>query len=101
MKIRFSDDAAAAYAEALAYIYQHNRLAAQHFAARVDKALRRIQTFPRSGHYVPEYPALPLRQFVVEPYRFFYQIDERHRQIIIHDVWHGAPLPAQPDLPAP
>ena len=101
MKIRFSDDAAVAYAEALAYIYQHNRLAAQHFATRVDKALRRIRTFPRSGHAVPEYPALPMRQFIVEPYRFFYQIDDRHRQIVIHDVWHGAQLPAAPELHAP
>ncbi len=101
MKIRFSDDAASAYAEALAYIYQRNRLAAQHFAARVDKALRRIQTFPRSGHCVPEYPTLPLRQFVVEPYRFFYEIDERSKVVRIVSVWHGAQLPARPDLHAP
>ncbi len=101
MKIRFTDDAAAAYAEALAFISLHNRLAAQHFAARVDKALRRVRTFPRSGYFVPEYPTLPLRQFLVEPYRFFYQIDQRNRQLIIHDVWHGAQLPTQPNLPAP
>ena len=101
MRVRFSEDAEVAYAEALARIYHANRFAAQHFAARVNTSLRRIRSFPKSGHFVPEYPRLPIRQFIVEPYRFFYQIDDRHRQIIILDVWHGAQLPAQPDLHAP
>ena len=101
MRVEFATEALTSYSQALTRLHDLNPFAAQHFAERVSKALRRLGTFPRSGHFVPEYATLPIRQVLVEPYRFFYQIDERHRPIIIHDVWHGAQLPAQPDLPAP
>ena len=46
-----------------------------------------------------EFPELSLREFIVEPYRFFYFIDERKKLVWIVDVWHGAQLPTYPRLP--
>ena len=101
MRVEFATEALESYSQALTRLHDLNPLAAQHFAERVSKTLRRLGTFPRSGHFVPEYATLPIRQVLVEPYRFFYCIDERRTLVLIVSVWHGAQLPAQPDLPAP
>lgn len=42
---------------------------------------------------MPEYVNVPVRQFIIEPYRFFYFIDERNKTIRIIDVWYGAQSP--------
>ncbi len=101
MKVRFSNAASEALDAVLARIGDVNPFAVRRFRARVLSAIQRISRFPSSGNFVREYPALQLREFVVEPYRFFYFIDEKLRLIRIVAVWHGAQLPAQPDLPAP
>ena len=101
MRVEFATEALASYSQALTRLHDLNPFAAQRFAERVSKALRRLATFPRSGHFVPEYAALPVRQVLVEPYRFFYYIDERNKRVLIVSMWHGAQLPAQPNLPAP
>ena len=99
MKVRFSESAAAAYDDALTRIRAANRFAAVRFADKVGQAVRRIGRYPQSGHFVPEYANAPVRQFIIEPYRFFYFIDERIKTIRIIDVWHGAQLPTYPNLP--
>ena len=101
MRVEFATEALASYSQALTRLHDLNPFAAQRFAERVSKALRRLGTFPRSGHFVPEYAALPVRQVLVEPYRFFYCVDERNKRVLIVSMWHGAQLPAQPNLPAP
>jgi plasmid stabilization system protein ParE len=78
-----------------------NPFAVRRFRARVQSAIKRLSRFPSSGNFVHEYPALRLREFVVEPYRFFYFIDNMASCVRIVAVWHGAQLPAQPDLAAP
>lgn len=99
MKVRFSESAAAAYDDALTRIRAANRFAAVRFADKVGQAVRRIGRYPQSGHFVPEYANAPVRPFIIEPYRFFYFIDERNKTIRIIDVWHGAQLPTYPNLP--
>ncbi|MFO0657022.1 MAG: hypothetical protein U0787_18335 [Polyangia bacterium] len=42
---------------------------------------------------------MPIREFIVEPYRFVYCVIRHCVRIVA--VWHGAQLPAQPDLAAP
>ena len=99
MKIRFSESAAAVYDYVLGRLYSVNPFAARRFADAVGQSMRRIVRYPRMGHGVPEYAKLPIRQFIVEPYRFFYFIDERKKLVLIVDVWHGAQIPAEPRLP--
>ena len=100
MKVGFSESAALVYDEVLGRLYSVNPFAARRFADAVGQAMRRIARYPRMGHRVPEYDTLPVREFIVEPYRFFYCIDERKKRLLIIDVWHGAQLPTYPQLPA-
>ncbi len=100
MIVRFAPRAEAKYAEVLVTLYDSNPFAAGRFLAEVDKALERLETFPRLGSYVREYPAIPLREFIVEPYRFFYIVEENAATVWIVDVWHGAQVPTVPVLPA-
>jgi tRNA(Leu) C34 or U34 (ribose-2'-O)-methylase TrmL len=53
------------------------------------------------GGITREYAHLGVRQILVEPYRFFYVIDERRSTVWIVDVWHVAQLAEEPHLPAP
>jgi len=99
MKIRFTEPAAEVYDDVLGRLYSVNPFAARRFADAVGKAMRRISRYPRMGHHVPEHATAPIRQFIVEPYRFFYFIDEKKKTVLIVDVWHGAQLPAYPHLP--
>lgn len=101
MKLRFSPVAAIRYDGLLAYLRQQNPIAADRMVAAVERSLRRILDFPFIGSQVREFPHLSLRQVIVEPYRFFYAIDRRKRVVTIVDVWHGAQLPDEPQLPAP
>lgn len=101
MKVLFAVAAAARYDEVLSVLRQENPLAADRMVENVNRALRRLRAFPLSGSQVREFPFLPLRQAIVEPYRFFYIIDEHLRAVVIVSVWHGAQLPDQPQLPAP
>lgn len=101
MQIRFSPLATTRYDELLAYLREQNPLAAERMMADVDRALRRLRQFPLSGPPVREFPQLPLRQFLVQPYRFFYRVDSARKLIWIVEMWHGAQDIRAPELPAP
>ncbi len=101
MKVQFTHGAAARWHEVLGTIGSANRFAVQRIQAQVRRALRRIGQFPNSGNFVREHPTMPIREFIVEPYRFVYCVDKPRQLIRIVAVWHGAQLPAQPDLAAP
>ena len=45
---------------------------------------------------VPEFPDLPYREVIVEPYRFFYRIEEATVWVVA--VWHGAQPPEEPHV---
>ena len=74
--------------------------AAVRFRARFRTALRRVCAFPESGQAIPEHRHPNLRQFIVEPYRFFYFIDENRKRILVLSLWHGAQRAEAPELPA-
>ena len=101
MKVRYTPEATERFLQVLTDLVAVNPFAADRFARTVERHLSRLAAFPRSGFRVREFSDLPLREFIVEPYRFFYCIDERRTLVLIVSVWHGAQLPAQPDLPAP
>ena len=79
---------------ALAFIRQDSPQVALQFRNRVEKILRRLETFPESGRIIPEFPELPYREVVVSPYRFFYRV--KGKIVWVVAVWHGAQLPGQP-----
>lgn len=100
MKVRYAPRAEERFLDELALLYALNPFAADRLFEKVERALRRLRTFPRSGPRIPEFSDKPFREFIVEPYRFFYFIDDRAQTVWIVDVWHGAQIPAEPRPPA-
>jgi plasmid stabilization system protein ParE len=76
------------------YLRKDNRSAAVKFRKRAQRALKRLEKFPESGHRLPEFPELPHRELIVPPYRFFYRTVEQTVWVVA--VWHGAQVPDAP-----
>jgi toxin ParE1/3/4 len=95
MRVRFTPSARSQFLAAIAYIHRENPTAAMAFRHKAQKALSRLQKFPRSGRILPEFPDLPFREVIVAPYRFFYCA--KGKVVWIVAVWHGAQLPKEPD----
>lgn len=100
MKLRYSPRAIERWTATIVYLTEQNPAAALRYFDKVQAALARLQTFPMLGSLVREYEHLSIREVIVEPYRLFYQIDRRRRTVWIVDVWHGAQLTDEPQLPA-
>jgi plasmid stabilization system protein ParE len=100
MKVRYTPEAAERFLQVLTDLAAINPVAADRFARTVEGKFPRLATFPRSGFRVREFPDLQLREFIVEPYRFFYYVDEARQMVWIVDVWHGAQIPTYPSLPS-
>lgn len=101
MKLRFAPRATAQYTAALVYLTEQNPQAALRYFNTAEAALARLRSFPMLGSYTREYAHLSVRQVIVEPYRFFYVIDQRRNTVWVIDVWHVAQIPDEPQLPAP
>ena len=101
MKIQYTPKAIERWTASLVYLTERNPTAALRLFNKVQASLLRLSTFPMRGSVVREYRHLPIREVIVEPYRFFYQIDRRRKTVWIVDVWHGAQWPSTPELPAP
>ena len=99
MKVRYTSAAARRFSELVDELRAMNPFAVENLGRRVSRSIRRLSTFPASGPGVPEFPELGLRQFFVEPYRFFYYVDDARQTVWIVGVWHGAQLPEPPTLP--
>jgi toxin ParE1/3/4 len=94
MIVRFTPAVDAAYLQIIRDIAADNPFAARRFMQRVRDARSRLAKFPKLGHYIPEFPESQHRQFIIEPYRFFYRIDGETVWIVA--VWHGKQVAAQP-----
>lgn len=95
MIILFTPTARLQFIGALEYIRRNNLSAAIDFRHKAEKCLLRLIKFPESGRSLPEFPDLPFREVIVQPYRFFYRIKDDVMWIVA--VWHGAQLPHEPD----
>ena len=95
LRVRFTPAADAEFLAVIAYIGADNPSAAVAFKDKALHTLSRLGDFPASGCTVPEYPALPFREVIVAPYRFFYQV--RVDAVWIVAVWHGAQLANSPE----
>ena len=94
MKILFTPTGRRQFLDAIAYIHRDNPSAAVTFRQKAEKKLSRLKEFPDSGRLLPEFPDLPFREVIVNPYRFFYRAKDKTVWIIA--VWHGAQLPDEP-----
>ena len=96
MRIRFSPSGRAQFLSAIATIMRDDPQAARRFRQRCERALRRLQRFPRSGRAIPEFPDLPFREVIVAPYRFFYRTEGKTVWVVA--VWHGRQLVREPAI---
>jgi toxin ParE1/3/4 len=94
LRVRFTPTADAEFLAVIAYIDVDSPSAAVAFRNRALKALSPLRRFPDSGRILPEYPALPFREVIVAPYRFFYQVKDDTVWIVA--VWHSAQLVEPP-----
>ena len=94
MRILFTPTARRQFFEAIAHIHRDKPSAAATFRQKVEKSLSRLKKFPESGRRLPEFPELPFREVIINPYRFFYKIKDDSLWIVA--VWHGAQLPDEP-----
>ncbi|MBI4330006.1 MAG: type II toxin-antitoxin system RelE/ParE family toxin [Chloroflexi bacterium] len=94
MTILFTPTARRQFLEAIAYIHRDNHSAAIDFRQKAEKAISRLKDFPESGRRLPEFPDIPYREVIVNPYRFFYRVKDKTVWIVA--VWHGAQLPVEP-----
>lgn len=94
MKVRFTQTARSQFLAAIAYIHRDNPSAAVTFRAKAEKALKRLERFPRSGRALQEFLDSPFREAIVAPYRFFYRAKEDVVWVVA--VWHSAQLPDDP-----
>ncbi len=94
MKVRFTPSARRSFLDFITFIAGDDPAAATRFRAKAETVLRRLETFPDSGRRVPEFPALPHREVIVRPLRFFYRV--HNDTVWIVATWHGAQLPTPP-----
>jgi toxin ParE1/3/4 len=94
MKVRFTPSGREQFLKAISYILQDNPSTALSFRRRAERVLRRLVEFPQSGRLIPEFPDLPFREVIVNPYRFFYRV--KGRTVWVVAVWHSAQLSQEP-----
>lgn len=94
MKIKFTSSARRQFLEGLEYIRQDSPTAARQFRLKAEAALSRLSEFPESGRAIPEFPELPHREVIVQPFRFFYRVVGKTVWVVA--VWHSAQLPDGP-----
>ena len=95
MKVRFTSSARAQFLEGLLYIALDKPGAARRLRARASTTLKRLETFPNSGRRIPEFPSLPHREVVLNPFRLFYRVEKKTVWIVA--VWHEKQSPSSPD----
>jgi len=95
LRVRFTPAADAELLAVIAHICADSPSAAVAFRGKALHTLSGLRDFPDSGRTLPEYPALPFREVIAAPYRFFYQV--KVDAVWIVAVWHGAQLVDPPE----
>uniref|UniRef100_C6E9I3 Addiction module toxin, RelE/StbE family n=1 Tax=Geobacter sp. (strain M21) TaxID=443144 RepID=C6E9I3_GEOSM len=88
--IIWSEKSVADLEEIYDYIATDSPFYAQHQAEKIIASVERLLAFPTSGRSLPEFPASPLREIIVDPYRIVYRSTEA--EIFIVAVIHGRRL---------
>jgi plasmid stabilization system protein ParE len=95
MDVKFTPSGRRQFLAALETIRKENGTAARQFRRWAEKALERLERFPASGAVVAEFPDFPHREVYVEPYRFFYRVNDKTVWVVA--VWHGAQISHTPE----
>ena len=72
------------------YIAVDSPFYAQHQVEKIMVSVERLLTFPASGRSLPEFPASPLREIIIDPYRIVYRTSAS--EVLIIAVIHGKRL---------
>ena len=75
MKVRWTFWALDELRNVGAFIALENPEAARRFVGQVFARVGRLESFPRSGRKIPEFPSLPQREVIVPPCRVIYRIE--------------------------
>ena len=94
MRVRFAPSARREFLEALDFIEQDSPAAADGMLTRSLDGLGQLRDFPESGRVIPEFPDLPYREVLVNPYRFFYRVMDDGVWVVA--VWHERQVPERP-----
>jgi plasmid stabilization system protein ParE len=95
VRVRFTPSARREFLEALDFIRHDSPAAADGVFARSVEGLAQLREFPESGRVVPEFPELPYREVLVNPYRFYYRVMDEAVWIVA--VWHDRQSPGPPE----
>ena len=76
VEVRWTNRALDELQEIGEYIALDNPDAASRVVKKVFAAADRLESFPRSGKKIPEFPLLSHRELVAPPCRVFYRIEE-------------------------
>jgi toxin ParE1/3/4 len=74
----------------VAYIAPHDPRAATRFAGRLLDEAFSLESYPRRGRSVPEFPESELREIVFRSYRIVYRIQDATASVEILRFWHAA-----------
>lgn len=89
VKVLLSRRAEADLNEIYHYLASHSLHALEKVDQKIFKALRRLEKFPESGHWVPEFAGKKYREILVYHYRIIYRHNTKLRQSIILTIRHG------------
>ena len=82
LSIRWTERALDQLRDIGAYIALENPDAAKQLVERVQGAVDRLESLPKSGRKIPEFLSLPHREIVVPPCRVFYRVKDKTAWII-------------------
>ena len=91
MRVSFTPSGRRQFLDRVAYVIEENPSAAAAMLERATDGLSRLESFPDSGRKIPEFPALPYREVLVHPYRFFYR--RVGDSVWVVAVWHDRQMP--------
>ncbi|MBF0427615.1 MAG: type II toxin-antitoxin system RelE/ParE family toxin [Magnetococcales bacterium] len=88
MNLRFTITGRTEFLAAIDYLRLENPVAAHKYFLHAKQILKRLEQFPNSGRFLPEFPDLPHREVIIPPYRFIYRVI--HNTVWVVTIWHGA-----------
>ena len=72
-----------------AHLAPHSRSALERVDTALFRALRRLETFPESGHWVKEFPGKRYREVLIFHYRVIYRYLKKPPCVRILTIHHG------------
>jgi len=97
MRLRFTPSAQREFLDVIDYIRRDRPIAAERFRQKVERILRRLETFPESGPRIPELRIFHTVRSSCGPAVSSTKVAKADDTVWIVAVWHGAQVPDKPD----